>query len=137
MAATHCHVNQHTTPFIALHKWLFVQRRWKSAPLFLHAFIVLRTAQTAHPYFMLWDRAEGEVWQWQPHLRYLHLWSERLGCVTPPLLMLCPTDFRLPAMLTLTTLTRTHNSNLVVAATSQQAIAQCDGLLVVTRQDNI
>jgi hypothetical protein len=133
MAATHCHVNQHAT-FIALDETLFVQRRWKSAPLFLHALITLRTAQTAHPYFVLWDRAEGEVWQWQTHLRYLHLWAERIGRTMPPLLMLCPNQFRLRAMLTLAHLTRTLNSTLIVTATPHQPLALREGLLAVMRQ---
>lgn len=111
----------------------YIPRKHHHDLIHLHAAFTFLTAEQAKPYFLLIDRAEGNVWMWQLHLRYLGDWAKRAGpkhrC--PPLLIVCPSHFRAGAMLRLT---RSICPNLTVIATGCRDIALSEGLLAVSKQ---
>jgi hypothetical protein len=111
----------------------FFLRRQQKESVSIHAAFASVSSNHALPFFLLIDRAEGHVWMWQAHLRYLGDWAKRAGSKyrCPPLLVVSPSHFRAGAMLRLA---RAICPNLTVIATGCRNIAMREGLLAVSKQ---
>ena len=98
------HTNHSSRPQFEGCDWdIFIQRQHKTEALFLHGQIQFYTADRAFPFFLLLDRGESSVWQWQRHLHYLNVWAKRTSSPKhfPPLLIITTRQFRAMAMLAL------------------------------------
>jgi hypothetical protein len=105
----------------------------KASKQFIHIYATFTflALESAQPYFLLIDRAEGAAGMWLPHLRYLEAWAKRTAGTFPPLLIVSPSHFRAGAMLRLAHM---HCKSLTVAATGRRDIALTEGLLAIAKQ---